>query len=599
MATLPHWRQRLADHLERLRLRLSGAEALPQLSVLGLVTGCIAGAVIIAFRRLVETVQLTFIPGTNPENFEGLDPWARLGLSIGGALIIGLLFQSIPAANRRVGLIHVIERLAYHQGKFPLHNAVVVFVGAALSLISGHSVGREGPSVHLGATCGSQLGLRLKLPHNTLRSLVACGVAAAIAASFNTPLAGVVFAMEVVMREYTVAGFAPVILAAVSATTITRMVYGTAPTFFVPAMEAGTFAELPWMVVIGLVIGTLASIYTFLLAFFSQRLLSVPVWLRITLGGAAVGLCALIVPEVMGIGYDTVNTALLGKLGLGVLISIAAVKLIATTVGLGLGLPGGLIGPTLVIGAAAGGAMGLGIQYMMPAHSSSDTFYTIIGMGAMMGATLQAPLSALTAMLELTANPNIILPGLLTLISSSLTASEIYGTQSAITTLMNAQGIDYHNDPVSQSLRRQGVASAMERHVVSVPRIVAYERVHELLKDSPRWLIVLEDGAPGVMLPGADLARHMNKEGEPETGAEVDAGTVDLLEIPAQRRQIVPVDIQDSLQEAYDTLREAGADAVYVRRSSPGGVQRIYGVLTRQDIEATYGYSPGAKHKET
>lgn len=597
MATPLHLRQRLAQRLDRLRLHLSSAEALPQLAVLGVITGFFAGGVIVAFRRLVEIVQLTFIPGSNPENFEALDPVVRLVLPLTGALVIGLMFQAVPAANRRIGLVHVIERLAYHQGQFPFHNALVAFAGAALSLITGHSVGREGPSVHLGATCGSQLGMRLRLPHNTLRSLVGCGVAAAIAASFNTPLAGVIFAMEVVMREYTVAGFAPVILAAVSATTVTRLVYGTEPTFFVPALETGTFAELPWMVAIGLVIGTLASVYTYLLAYFSQRLLSLPVWLRISLGGLAVGLCALVVPEVMGIGYDTVNTALLGELGLGVMISIAAVKLIATTVGLGLGLPGGLIGPTLVIGAAAGGAMGLGIQYLMPGQSSSDAFYTVIGMGAMMGATLQAPLSALTAMLELTANPNIILPGLLTLITSSLTASELYGVRSAITTLMSAQGIDYHNDPISQSLRRRGVASAMERNVVSVPRMLELRRAHELLKDNPRWLIVQEDGQAGVMLPGTDLARHMHQETESEAEAEQEEKPVDLMEIPAQRRQVTPIDLQASLQEAYDALRESAADAVYVRWSTASGAERIYGVLTRQDIEATYGYSPGAKRQ--
>lgn len=584
MSRLPSWRHRWTQSLERLHLQLSGAESTPQMAVLGVLTGFLASGVVLAFRLIVETAQQGFLPGGKPENFEALSPYLRLALPVVGAFIIGLIFQSIPPGDRRVGLVHVLERMVYHHGQFPLRNALAVFTGAALSLITGHSVGREGPSVHLGAACGSQLGMRLNLPHNTLRPLAGCGVAAAIGASFDTPLAGVIFAMEVVMREYTVSGFAPVILAAVSATTVTRLVYGSEPTFIVPALEAGTFSELPWMIVIGLVIGMLASVYNYLLVFFSQRLLDIPLWLRLTLGGLAVGLCALVVPEVMGIGYDTVNVALLGKLGVGVLISIAAFKLIATTACLGLGLPGGLIGPTLVIGAAAGGAMGVAAHVLMPDHSSSAAFYTVIGMGAMMGAALQAPLSALTAMLELTADPHIILPGLLTVITAGLTSSELFKTPSFIAVMVKRRGIDYRDDPISQSLRRTGVARAMERHVATLPRRVEFQHALDVLNDSPRWLIIQENQQVTAMLPGADLARYLQ-----ETS---DKATIDLMEIPARRRQIAPVDLQANLQEAYDTLHKSKADALYVHWTVAPGIERIYGVLTWQDIEATYVYTP-------
>jgi CIC family chloride channel protein len=208
------WRQ----GLDRLRLRLSRAEALPQLGLLGLFTGLIVGAVMIAFRLLIETAQGAFLPGGNPENYEALAYELRLALPLVGGLAIGLLFQWMPEAVRHVGVTHVMERLAYHQGRLPLRSAILQFFGGALSIVSGHSVGREGPAIHLGAASGSLAGQRFGLPNNSLRVLAGCGVAAAIAASFNTPLAGVIFAMEVVLMEYTVVGFAPVILAAVIAT---------------------------------------------------------------------------------------------------------------------------------------------------------------------------------------------------------------------------------------------------------------------------------------------------------------------------------------------------------------------------------------------
>ncbi|NIR58834.1 MAG: chloride channel protein [Gammaproteobacteria bacterium] len=568
--------------LEHLRLRLAGGAALPQLSALGIVSGLLAGAVIIAFRQLIENVQGLMLPGDTPENYEGLPALVRFLLPVGGAVAIGLVYQALPHAARTGGVLHTIERLAYHQGYVPLRNAVAHFGGAALAIITGQSVGREGPSVHLGAACGSQLGQSLQLPNNSVRTLVGCGTAAAIAASFNTPLAGVVFAMEVVMMEYTIAGFAPVILAAVCATTLTRAVYGADPAFAVPSLESGTLIELPWIMVMGLVIGTLAAAFVHLLEVVTRRAMHLPPWTAIGLAGLVTGLCGLAVPQVMGIGYDTVSEALNGHLALWALGALIVVKLVATTVGLGLGLPGGLIGPTLVIGAATGGAMGMIAHLVLPIEVSSDAFYAVVGMGAMMGATLQAPLAALTAMLELTGNPNIIMPGLLALIVSGLTASELYKKESVFLMLMRTRGLDYRNDPVLQSLRRVGVAGAIERRIAVLPRHIDRARARDVLKDGPRWIVIEEDHAPRALLPGADLAAFLETKGE--------AAQIDLMEVPAKRRELAPIAVQSDLQEAYEILRRSGAGALYAQRQIAPGINRIYGVLTEQDIESAYRY---------
>lgn len=400
--------------------------------MLGIVTGVIAGVVIILFRATIEFTQAAFLPGADPENYEALTPVWRVIIPLAGGLLLGLLFHFVPEVGRRVGVVHVLERLAYHQGRLPLRNAIMQFIGAAISIICGHSVGREGPAIHLGAASESLPGQKLGLPNNSLRVLVGCGVAAAIAASFNTPLAGVVFAMEVVMMEYTVVGFAPVILAAVSSTALSQWVYGSSPAFSIPAITLGSLFELPYILAMGFVIGALAALFIWLLRFFSDRGQWLPLWFRMALGGLLVGLCALAAPQVMGIGYDTVNSALLGQLGLGVLSMIVVFKLIATAGGLGLGLPGGLIGPTLFLGAAAGGVLGVIGQAIAPTAASSPGFYALIGMGAMMAGALHAPLAALTAMLELTANPNIILPGMLAAIAAYVTCRQGFRQQSVV-----------------------------------------------------------------------------------------------------------------------------------------------------------------------
>lgn len=569
--------------LDNFGLRVSSLDALPQLSMLAIPVGLLSGGVIIAFRQLIESSQGLLLPEGNIENYEGLGSALRLFLPLAGGLIIGLVWQYLQQHTREIGVVHVMERLAYHQGKLPWRNAVAQFFGAALSIISGHSVGREGPSVHLGATSGSLMGQWLRLPNNSLRTLVACGIAAAISASFNTPLAGVIFSMEVVMMEYSVISFAPVILAAVTATTLTRLVYGSEQVFLIPGMQLESLLELPYVVLMGITLGCIAALFIYLLQRSTSFSKDWPIWIRCTLGGGVVGLIGMYVPEVMGIGYDTVNQALLGQLALSVLVVITIAKILASAVGLGLGLPGGLIGPTIVIGALAGGATGIVADVWLPGEIASPAFYALIGMCTMMGATLQAPLAALIAMLELTANPHIILPGMLALIAGVLVSREVFGKESVYLILMRARGLDYSDTPITQALRRIGVASVMEKRYESLEEIVDHQQALDALANEPRWILVTRERQPLFIMPAADLAREVQEHPQ-------DSSCL-LAEIPAERKDIVAVDFQSTLQEALETLNAHDAEALYVTRHTVPGISRVYGILTRQDIDRSYHVS--------
>ncbi|WP_373054690.1 chloride channel protein [Thioalkalivibrio sp.] len=441
--------------------------------------------------------------------------------------------------------------------------------------------GREGPSIHLGAASGSQVGQWLGLPNNSIRTLVACGTAAAIAASFNTPIAGVVFAMEVVMMEYTIAGFTPVILAAVSGAVVTRMVFGAATAFNVPPLDMHSLWDLPWLALMGVMLGALAALFIRLLRASSGVLSGRPLWVRTTLAGAVTGLLALALPEIMGVGYDTVNGVLLGQVGLVLLLAIAAFKLLATVLGLGLGLPGGLIGPTLVIGAAFGGALGVVGGMLDPELASSPGFYAMVGMAGMMSATLQAPLAALMALLELTANPNIILPGMLVVVIANLVAREVFRQDSVYLMLMRAHGLDYRNDPVAQSLRRLGVAAVMDRGFIECPQLLERAAAVQLIARNPRWLLVRGEDDSLTLLPAADLARVLNESNE---------AIYDLLEIPARRRDLAPIHLQATLQEALETLESTNTEVLYVQRTSGPPNQRICGVLLREAVEENYRF---------
>ncbi len=571
-------RERFFSFIENQRLRTAHTEALPQLALIGLVCGLLAGAIIIAFRAVVEAGQTVLLADGGPESFEALAPAYRFLLAVVGAVLVGALFQAAPAAARRVGIVHLIERLSYHQGSLPFRNAAMQFVGAAISIVSGHSVGREGPSIHLGAASASLLGRFLGLPNNSMRTLIGCGVAAAIAAGFNTPLAGVVFAMEVVLMEYTITGFAPIIVAAVGATTLTRVYYGEDPAFFVPLLDWTSVLELPYVLAIGGLGGALAAAFIHLLMWTTRLTAGYNVWLRAVTAGALVGLIAIPVPAVMGIGYDTVNAAMLGEISLVPLIAIVAAKLVATALSIGLGLPGGLIAPTLVIGAAAGGAMGLLVTITFGV-TVSQGFYAMLGMGAVMGATLQAPLAALVAMLELTANPNIILPGMIAVISAVLVTRIVFGRPSVYRLLLQASGQDYRDDPIAQALRRVGVASVMDRNISRQGRKIPRATATRVVDDKRHWVVIRDGRKPIALLPATDLAHHL---------ADSDAEIIDLMEIPAKRKDLAPITVLESLQEALEELDKTGKEVLYVTGARGGARNKIYGIITRADIEKTY-----------
>ena len=564
--------------VERFRLRLASSQAGIGLSLLGLFGGLLAGAVIVLFRLLIESVQAIYIPYGDVENFEALPGLLRFGLPVGGAILIALCFQWLNPRVRRVGVIHVMERLQYHEGHLPLKNLVTQFLTGAIALICGHSVGREAPSIHLGAASASLFGQSLKLPNNSIRTLVACGSAAAIAASFNTPLAGVIFAMEVVMMEYTIAGFTPVILAAVAATIMSRAVFGAGSVFYVPQLSLGSLWDLIYILLMGICLGALSAFFVASIRFFARLAAKVPVAVAIITAGTLVGIVAIEVPAVMGMGYDTVNAAILGDIAIHTLVLILLAKLIASSACVAVGIPGGLIGPTIVMGAMVGGLFAYGGEYI-PGLSSAHGLFVMLGMGAMMSAALQAPLAGLLALLELTANPYLILPAMLAVVSANITAREIFHQDSVFAMLMRDAGLDYRNDPISQSLRRTGVASVMNRSFVESEAEVDLESARGLLEATPQWIIVRSGEDNRTLLPAADLARFLEDH---------EASTIQLMEIPAQRRELATIHMQASLQEARVILEESGAEAVYVRRQIAPLTYRTFGVLLRQDVESSY-----------
>lgn len=575
--------------------RMSGVDSLPQLAILGLLSGLVTGGVILVFRLAIEWPLGYFLPGDGSEAFpseafENLDILTRGVLPFAGALGLGFFLHQLATHDRKVGVAHVMERLNYHQGYITAKSAFIQFIVGVTTVVTGQSAGREGPAVHLGAAFSSLMGQWMRLPNNSIRTLVACGCAAAISASFNTPISGVIFAMEVVMMEYTIAGFTPIILASVSAAFVTQFVYGPEPAFSVPALTMNSLLEIPWILVIAVIIGISAALFIHLvdsMGRFNHR----PILLRVITAGALMVPVAILVPQTMGIGYDTVNETINGELGFWLLLSVGVAKLVITALTVGLGMPSSIIGPTLFMGATLGGAMGLIGAEIIPNHASSVGFYAMLGMGAMMGAVLQAPLAALMALMELTRNPHIILPGMLIITISTLITSEAFGKKSLFLTVLKSQGLSYQSSPVIQALRRVSVAAIMDKSILRIERHLTAEEARKALTAEPKWLVVEGSNGPTSLLPAVDLARYLEDSEKTPSDEETEAPkSIDLMDIPANRRDIAPVQYQATLEEALNEFETTSAEALYVQRHVAPMIQRIYGVVLKSDIESYYQY---------
>lgn len=429
-----------------------------QLPMIGIAVGVVASLVAVLFKATIGMAGISLV-GLASEDFESLPVIGRVLLPLAGALVIGVILTRVAAEHRRTGIAHVLDGLRRRQGRLPIRNALVQFFAGAGALAAGLSGGREGPAMHLGATTSSLLAQALRLPADHIRLLVACGAAAAITASFHTPFAAVVFTLEVLMMRWAIGSFIPVVLSVAAATAVSRIVLGQTPDLVIPQTGFHSVLDLAYLAVGGFAIGAMAASFTSAVRFFAE-LDRFPFVARATMAGAITACAAVVVPQVLGVGYDTINMALTGQFVLSTLLLIAVAKVIASAACIGLGLPVGVIGPTLVVGAACGGVLFHLAFAISPESASSPAFYVALGMAAMLAATLRAPLAAIVIVLELTLDPAVMLPAMLIVAIATWTARRVFRQRSVVLAILEAAGLEH---PSTEDLTQARAGSIMER----------------------------------------------------------------------------------------------------------------------------------------
>lgn len=388
-------------------LRSFLASRQPLLWLAALVTGVAVGGGAILFRIGIGMAQLPWL-GTTSESVASVArivPWYYVLLApAAGGLLVGLILTFLIRSGRPFAIPDVIEARELGPQRIDVKEGLWSAVVSAISLGSGASAGREGPVVHLGATLAVAAARLMKLTGAPERTLLACGVASAVAASFNAPLAGVLFAHEVILGHYALSAFVPVVIASVGGSILSRLWFGEMAAFTIPDYHVASYLEVPAFALLGVACALVAVLFQFALIAGDDlsRRVTMPLWLRPVVGGLLVGSIGIFFPDILGVGYETTDFALKAGLPLWLLLTLIPLKVVATSITLSSRFGGGIFSPTLYLGAITGAAFGTIATGFFPDVSSSTGLYAILGMGAVAGAVLGAPISTTIIVFELT-----------------------------------------------------------------------------------------------------------------------------------------------------------------------------------------------------
>jgi CIC family chloride channel protein len=470
-----HWQRAL-----RIREKFRFSEEAFHLVLAGGV-GVLGGLVNLFFYYATESVKHLFLrrPGAPEEVAEMMTHWwERVLTPTLGGLGAGLvLYWGLRLVGPQ-GSSNLLEVVVAGDGRLPLRSAIVKFISSLITIGSGGSIGREGGITQLSATFASKWGQWAKWPPYRLRLLVGCGAASGISAAYNAPISGAVFASLIVLGNFSMNLFAPLVFASVVATMISRSFFGIRPWYTVPAFDFTSVTQLPWFLCLGLVTGGVGALFLKLLNKSEQlfNLTRAPIYVRLALGGGIVGILALQFPGVWGNGYVITNRILHGDYGpspdpTGVLLFLTGLflaKIIATLATVGSGAVGGIFTPTLFLGAALGATFGLALQQIGAGEDLPIAPFAVVGMGSMLSATTRSPLLAMIMVFEISLDYSLMPPLMLACVVSVLVARRLH-PESIYTEPLRRKGLDIPEAPnASEAATERTVADLMRAPVVPV-----------------------------------------------------------------------------------------------------------------------------------
>lgn len=556
---------------------------------LAILIGVLAGYGAVVFKYILKSMQWLFYQNTEDMIFihDTIPLWMKIVMPAVGGLVVGLVISFFAKEAKGHGVPEVIQAIALRGGRIRKRVAAAKIFASAVTIGSGGSVGREGPMVQIGSSIGSSIGQLFKIPSVHMRTMVGCGAAAGIAATFNAPIAGVLFALEIIIGDFGVMQFSPVVLASVTATTISRYYFGNFPHFSIPAYSIVSLWEFFFYPLLGILTGLVALAFTKILYWFEDRFEAMPIpdWIKPAIGGGLLGVVFAVYPQVFGVGYGAMNMALNNSMELHLLVVLVFVKILASSLTLGSGGSGGVFAPSLFMGAMTGGAFGMVLHALLPGQTSLPGAYALVAMGGVVAGTTYAPITAILIIFEMSGTYSIILPLMLTCITATVMNSTIRRA-SIYTTKLLRRGIDIEAGRDRHLLEHLLVKEVMTRDVVTIPESLPLQQIIWTFKtqNAPYLHVVNEEGRLTGIISFRDIRAVLQEEGLQQLIIAMDLGTRDL----------VTVTTEDTLQTALGRITDSGVSQVPVL--VPGERGTLAGTLTESAINSAYN-SAIVKHE--
>lgn len=558
-----------------------------RLNALAVVVGALGGTAAILFRWLLYALNDLFFHrelsvAFRPPLEHAWGLWVVLVPAVGGLLVGWITHRFAPEA-RGHGVPEVMAAIAEQGGRIRPRVVLAKALASGLCIGSGGSSGREGPIVQIGSAAGSALGQLLRLDSRDLKVLVGCGATAGITATFNTPLAGVLFAIELILLEFRTRSFVPLVIASVFATILSRTFLGAQPAFVVPAYEFQSPMELWFYLGLGVLaagVGVLLIEALYGTEDLFERLRLHPL-LKPALGGLLLGgLGYLLTPRIFGVGYETVDAVLQGQIGdadgglLGLLAGLALLKMIALAITLGSGGSGGVFAPSLFIGAALGGAFGVAMDLLFPGIAAPYPAYALVGMAAVFAAASRATLTSIVMLFEMTRDYNIILPLMFACVVADVLAWLLY-SDTIYTKKLERRGLKIEKDLEVNVLRTRYVGDVMSREVQTVSPTMTLRGVRDLILETGHqgFPVVDERGRVVGIITGHDIMGALRRDREHARDWPVSA---------VMQRDLLVAHPDETLDVVWERMRGHGVGRLpVVSRQEP---TRLLGILTKGDL---------------
>jgi len=549
--------------------------------VLAGIVGILAGFGAVGFRMLIEFFQ-ELATGSSTDIIPTLlsMPWyKKLIIPVCGAIVVGPLIYFFAPEAKGHGVPEVMHDVALKNGVIRQRVVVVKSLASAITIGTGGSVGREGPIVQIGSAIGSTLGQWLKVSPERLKILVGCGAAAGIAATFNAPIAGAFFALEVILGNFALPSFSPIIISSVLATAVSRAFLEDCPAFIVPEYSLVSVWEILLYVILGIIAGGIAVIFSRLVYKAEDIFEKIPIpdYLKNPIGGFLMGVIIIFAPHVFGVGYETINMALSGKLIWYGAILLIFIKLLATSMTIGSGGSGGIFAPSLFLGAVTGSAFGKLANFLFPNITAHSGAYAMVGMGAVVAGATHAPITSILILFELTGDYKIILALMVACTISTIMAKKLYN-ESIYTLKLTRRGISLNQGREEIIMKSFSVGDVMKTKAPIIRESTSFNEIIRIFMGSqePCYYAINNENELAGILP-----THVIKSVSHDLNLQHLIIAKDLLDSPVK-----VVSINNNLAECMDVFSRVEYEHLPVVEGN--GSKKLIGTISRRDILELY-----------